>query len=61
MLFGWGVFLKGPDAAGGVLAVLATALFAATARSEEGFNIDRFGAAYSAYMKRTKMFVPFVF
>ena len=60
MVLGWGVFFKGVDLPSGVLASAATALFFATARYEEGFNIDCFGAAYSEYMKRTKMFIPFV-
>jgi protein-S-isoprenylcysteine O-methyltransferase Ste14 len=60
LFIGWGVFLKGPDLPSGVLALAATAFWVATARYEERFNIDRFGVAYSEYMKRTKMFVPFL-
>lgn len=60
MLFGWGVFFKGVDLPSGSLALAATAFLIGTARYEEGFNIDRFGAAYSEYMKRTKMFIPFL-
>ena len=60
MLFGWGVFFKGTDLASGVLAVSATAFLVATARYEEGFNLKRLGGAYAEYMKRTKMFIPFV-
>lgn len=58
--FGWGVFLKGLDMLSGALAVLATAFWYATAKCEEQFNVDRFGAAYADYMKHTSMFVPFV-
>jgi protein-S-isoprenylcysteine O-methyltransferase Ste14 len=46
----------------------STALFAAaavflyaTARMEEGENLARFGQEYRDYMRRTKMFIPFVF
>ncbi len=60
MLFAWGVFFKGVDSLGGSLALMATVLLVATARYEERFNIDRFGAAYAEYMRRTKMFVPFL-
>lgn len=60
LFFGWGVFFKGVDIPSGVLASIATAFWYATARYEERFNIDRFGAAYSEYMEHTKMFVPFV-
>ncbi len=54
------IFLKGPDLPSGALALAATAFWVATARYEERFNIARFGVAYSEYMKRTKMFIPFL-
>ena len=60
MFLGWGVFFKGTDLASGAFALAATAFWIATARSEERHNIDRFGAEYSEYMKRTKMLVPFL-
>jgi protein-S-isoprenylcysteine O-methyltransferase Ste14 len=60
MFFGWGVFFKGMDLPSGVLVVAATALWVATARWEERYNVDRFGTAYAAYMRRTKMFIPFL-
>ncbi len=60
VFFGWGVFLKGVDIPSGVLASIATVFWHATARCEERFNIDRFGAEYAEYMEHTKMFVPFV-
>ena len=60
MFFGWGVFFKGLDLPSVVLALAATAFWIATARCEERFNVAHFGTAYSEYMKRTKMFVPFM-
>jgi protein-S-isoprenylcysteine O-methyltransferase Ste14 len=60
VLLVWGVFFKGVDLVSGVLALVATACWIMTARYEERFNIERFGARYSEYMKRTKMFVPFL-
>jgi protein-S-isoprenylcysteine O-methyltransferase Ste14 len=60
MLFGWAVFLKGTDLPSGALALTATTFRIATARYEERLNIDRLGASYTEYMKRTKMFVPFL-
>jgi protein-S-isoprenylcysteine O-methyltransferase Ste14 len=60
ILLAWAVFLKGADLASAAFAVVATILLFATARSEERFNIKRFGSPYSEYMKRTKMFIPFV-
>ena len=60
MLFGWGVFFKGMDPISAALALAATLFWVLTARYEERFNLDRFGAAYAEYMKRTKMFLPFL-
>jgi protein-S-isoprenylcysteine O-methyltransferase Ste14 len=60
MLFCWGVFFKGADLPSLALASLATGFLIATARCEERFNIERFGTAYSEYIKRTNMFIPFV-
>ena len=60
ILFGWGVFLKGVDVFGAILAGAVTAFLVATARSEEGHNRARLGPAYAAYRERTKMFIPFV-
>jgi protein-S-isoprenylcysteine O-methyltransferase Ste14 len=60
LFLGWGVFLKGPDLPSAALSLGATSFLVATARFEERFNIARFGAPYSEYMKRTKMFVPFL-
>jgi len=57
----WGIYLKHP-----VLPLLAVALFSSvmfylTARRDEKECMVYFGEAYKDYMKRTKMFVPFVF
>jgi len=60
LLLGWGVFFKGCDLVSAALALVATVLWFFTARCEERFNIDRFGAAYGEYIGRTKMFVPFL-
>jgi protein-S-isoprenylcysteine O-methyltransferase Ste14 len=58
----WSVFLKAPAAAFNIaLAVSATGFLVATAVAEEGENLTRFGAAYAAYIKRTRRFVPFLF
>jgi len=60
LVFGWGVFFKGTDLPSAALASAASLFWFATARYEERFNIDRFGAPYSEYMRRTRMFIPFV-
>jgi protein-S-isoprenylcysteine O-methyltransferase Ste14 len=57
----WGVFFKSPFWLGGILALLASCFLVATAKMEESENIRFFGAPYQAYMKQTKMFVPFLF
>jgi protein-S-isoprenylcysteine O-methyltransferase Ste14 len=56
----WGFFSKQPSLEGSVLAVIASLFLTATSRVEEKENLSYFGEAYSAYMKRTKMFVPFI-
>ncbi len=60
-LLTWGVFFKNPSWTGSGLAVGATAFLTTTAKVEEVENIRYFGAAYRAYMRRTKMFIPFLF
>jgi protein-S-isoprenylcysteine O-methyltransferase Ste14 len=57
----WGVFFKDPSWPGGLLGVMATAFLVVTARIEEAEDIRFFGPAYQAYMKGTKMFIPFLF
>lgn len=61
LLLAWGVFFKHPSWVGGGVVLGATALLLATAKVEELENLRYFGAAYQAYMQRTKMFIPFVF
>ncbi len=60
LLFGWGVFLKDPSLVSSCLAVLASLFLVATAKVEEKENVLKFGDQYVAYMKKTKMFVPFL-
>ena len=61
LLLTWGVFFKHLSLLGSVLALVATAFLVATARIEEMENMNKFGGEYAAYMKTTKMFIPFVF
>ena len=61
LFLAWGVFFKNPTWFGGVLALMATVFLVATAKIEEAENTRFFGSAYLAYMKQTKMFVPFLF
>lgn len=61
LLLTWGVFFKAPAWPGGLLALAATLFLVATARTDEAECIRFFGQSYQAYMKQTKMFLPFVF
>ncbi|HVN55668.1 MAG TPA: isoprenylcysteine carboxylmethyltransferase family protein [Anaerolineaceae bacterium] len=57
----WGIFFKLPSLWGALLALIATALLVATARAEEREDLNFFGAPYREYMRRTKMFIPYLF
>lgn len=57
----WGIFFKSPSLLDGCLAVVATAFLYATARADEAECCLKFGEEYVGYMKKTKMFVPYVF
>jgi protein-S-isoprenylcysteine O-methyltransferase Ste14 len=61
LFLGWGVLLKNPSWIGVLLALANTACLTITAKIEEGENIQYFGDIYQAYMKQTKMFIPFIF
>ncbi len=53
--------MKDPLAIDSVALVLGGSGFlVATAVVEERENLSRFGAAYQAYMQRTRRFVPFL-
>jgi len=60
LFLAWGAFFKHPSWAGISLAVIATFFLTMTAKMEEVENIRYFGDEYLGYMKRTKMFVPFI-
>lgn len=56
----WGLFFKDVSLIGGGTAGIANFFLVATARAEEIENLNYFGEAYRQYMKRSKMFVPFI-
>lgn len=56
----WGVFLKRPTWAGVLLVLVATGAAYLTARAEEAENLRSFGEPYRDYMKRSRMFVPYL-
>ena len=58
----WCAYLKNPFAIVGIVLTLsASGFLIATAVAEERENLASFGAAYAAYMKHTRRFVPFLF
>ena len=61
LFLAWGVFFKAPSILGGILTSVATAFLIVTAKMEEAENIQKFGVEYAAYMKTTRMFIPFLF
>ncbi len=62
LFLAWGIFFKDVTSWAGLgLAAAATLFLTLTAKAEEGEDIRFFGTAYQDYMRRTKMFVPFLF
>lgn len=59
-LLGTGIMLKNPAPAQLVLGVINLLAVYITARIEEKEMIAKFGTEYIEYMKKTKMFIPFI-
>ncbi len=55
-----GAFLKNVSFVTGGLVLAATLLLFATAKMEEDEDLEKFGARYAEYMKRTTRFFPFL-
>ena len=60
LLLGFGAMLKNPGYIQIVLSIINLLALILTARVEEGEMIKKFGVEYRDYMKKTKMFVPYV-
>jgi protein-S-isoprenylcysteine O-methyltransferase Ste14 len=56
----WGIFFKSPSLLDGCLLGVASAFLFATALADESECMIKFGKEYATYMKKTKMFIPFV-
>lgn len=56
----WGFFFKNPTMTGVGIAAVASAFLMLAARVEEIENIRFFGEPYRAYIKRSKMLIPFI-
>jgi len=62
LFLAWGIFFKDVTSWAGIgLVVAATFFLTMTAKAEEGEDIRFFGTAYQDYMRRTRMFIPFLF
>jgi len=61
LLLGFGIFFKNVDVITVILVIINTAALYLTARAEEGEMIKKFGDEYREYMKKSKMFIPFLF
>jgi protein-S-isoprenylcysteine O-methyltransferase Ste14 len=60
LFLSWGIFLKNITLFTVIIAFLSTVFLFTTALMEERENIAFFGEKYKEYMKRTKMFVPYI-
>jgi len=56
----WGAFFKKPSLLGVLCSGIAVIFIYLTSRIEEKENLLTFGSEYSEYMKRTKLYVPFL-
>jgi protein-S-isoprenylcysteine O-methyltransferase Ste14 len=61
LFLAWGALFKHISWTGIVLAALSTFFLCMTARREEAENLRYFGKTYQIYMKKTRMFIPFLF
>ena len=61
LLLAWGIFFKLPSLIGGILVVIATVFLFLTAKADEAECTKFFGHEYREYIKKTKMFIPFLF
>ena len=61
LLLAWGIFFKSPSWLGGALLLIATSFLVLTAKADEAECTKVFGPAYQDYMKKTRMFIPYVF
>lgn len=61
LFLAWGAFFKHITFCNTLLVFGVCALLVTLARVEEKENIRYFGAAYRSYMKRSRMFIPWLF
>lgn len=61
LFLSWGVCLKNPELTLVVISFAASVFFYVTAVIEEKEDIEYFGDKYKDYIKRSKMFIPYIF
>ena len=61
LLLTWGIFFKSISWLALALAGISTLFLVRTAKADEAECIQFFGAPYREYIKRTKIFVPFIY
>lgn len=61
LLLLWGFYLKSPGALTTLLVIAGTLALFKAARAEEAENLRTFGRAYRTYIRRTRMFIPYLF
>ncbi|HLF75034.1 MAG TPA: methyltransferase [Anaerolineales bacterium] len=60
-LLNWGICSKRPNVLTILLSIFATIMLIATAKADEIECTRFFGVQYQEYMKKTRMFVPYIF
>jgi protein-S-isoprenylcysteine O-methyltransferase Ste14 len=58
LFLAWGIFFKSVSVTGLILVMGTSLLLLRTAKIEEKENVNYFGDEYTAYRKRTKLFIP---
>lgn len=61
LFLAWGLFFLDTSWPAGVLTLAATISLVLTGKAEERECLQYFGSAYLEYMKRTRMFIPYLF
>jgi protein-S-isoprenylcysteine O-methyltransferase Ste14 len=61
LLLAWGIFFKHPDLIGFILAAASSVFLFLTAKADEAECLQFFGDEYIQYMRRSKMFIPYLF
>lgn len=57
----WGILFKRQTSFLLIISIISTILLIITAKIEEKENVIFFGEKYNKYMKRSKMFIPYIF